>query len=110
MTKKQIKYWWRMLFKGIILLLPLIACVMSTVVSSKYGTVNLFSLDSFRSLSINTWYSSILNVLGFQSLLSNAIWSNLLTYPLYLMWVAVFDIIAHIFLFIPNFAHKLMGD
>ncbi len=99
-----------MLLKGIILLLPLIACVMSIIVSSKYGTVNLLTLDSFRSLTVNSWYSSLLNVLGFQSLLSNTVWSNLLTYPLYLMWVAVFDIIVHIFLFIPNFAHKLMGD
>ena len=111
MTKKQIKYWCRMVIKTIILLLPLITLIMSLVASNTYGVFkNSFDLTTFKGLTINSWYTQLINAIGVGGMVSSEAWVPVLYYPLYVIWVEIFDLVVHFFLFIPNLCHKWMGD
>lgn len=68
---------------------------------------------SFRSLPVNKWYDNLLVAIGLgitTSMMMNVIY----TYPLYVLWVYILDLIVDIFLVIINFGHnalkRLGGD
>ncbi len=82
-----------------------------------YGLV-FKSFRTFYSLPINSWYYKILETIGltfrtsstdaYDFLYHSSLPNFLLFYPLYIMWVYIFDLILDIFCFLPKLAHRLM--
>ena len=61
---------------------------------------------ALRGNSINSWYSIMLNYLGFNS--TTGLSFVLESYPLYIVWLYLFDIIVDLFGLVPRLAHKLI--
>lgn len=61
---------------------------------------------SLRSFTLNDWYNTFINVLGFTT--TDKISYILLSYPLYVFYIYLFDIVLDILCFIPKLAHKFI--
>lgn len=65
-------------------------------------------LGSLASADINSWYFNLLDIIGLLSPLDEVRYDILICYPLYILWVYIFDVILDIFAMVPKLAHKLL--
>lgn len=108
MRKKSIKYLSKMAVKTLVLMLPLLLIVLPLSVEGGIP-LGYEVFNGFKSLSINLWYSELLSLLfGDMSSCSDLI--NMISYyPLYVIWVEIFDLVVHVFMLIPELGHKFLG-
>lgn len=62
----------------------------------------------FRSLDLNVWYDNLLSIFDMNNITNDMLYI-LITYPLYVLWVYIFDIILDVFALIPRLAHKFIS-
>lgn len=65
-------------------------------------------LENLYQLSINSWYTDLLDIIGIDS--DNRVTMYLAYYPLYVMYVELFYLIALVLSFIPRLFNKWLGD
>ena len=100
------------MIKYAIMFLPFLVLVLghfwvSDIVITNSITSYVEALFTYlRGLSINNWYSIMLRYLGFNSY--NGLSFVLESYPLYIIWLYLFDIIVDLFGLVPRLAHKLI--
>ena len=59
-----------------------------------------------RGINLNLWYNDVIIYLGFDS--TTGLSFVLESYPLYIIWLYLFDIIVDLFGLIPRLAHKFI--
>lgn len=100
------------LLKYIVLGLPLLLLGLSLISYNSEFNIVLALLKSlsieFRGINFNSWYNDFLNVFSFNNV-NNDLLYVLLTYPLYVLWIYIFDIMIDILGVIPRIAHKLIS-
>ena len=119
MRKRKIAYVVKMTAKGLILLLPLLIALFSYIQPNS----NLMQLigdfeNDFNNFAytvpLNSWYISFLeDVFGFEQVIGgvNSVTTIILVfYPLYVIWIELFDLVLHFLLFIPNLIHSFMKE
>lgn len=98
------------MLKYIILGLPIILLILFSISKNNYSSGLLLirsCLCNFKNLSINNFYSSIINLIGFNSL-SDDLSIIILYYPLWIIWVYAFDLIIDVLTFILKLSHKFI--
>lgn len=60
-----------------------------------------------RGISLNDWYSTLLDLLGFNS--TSGLSFILESYPLYIVWLYIFDMFVDLFGFLPRLMHKFIS-
>lgn len=118
MRKRNFRYYCRMVVKTLILIIPIFAifCSLITqVLPQGAQTFNYFLSDfsSFNTillgLPINSWYSALIDIFGFDELFTGDTVAILLALPLYFIWVEVFDLVLHLVFFFTDLFHKFLG-
>lgn len=100
------------LTKYLIMFLPLLILILGNFCVKDINILN--SINSFveslfttlRSNSINGFYTSLLNLIGFNS--TSGLAFILESYPLYIIWLYIFDIFVDLFGLLPRLAHKFI--
>ena len=64
--------------------------------------------NEFRNLELNVWYNNLLGVIEMNNITNDLLYI-LLTYPLYVLWIYIFDIIIDILGVVPRLAHKMIS-
>lgn len=63
--------------------------------------------NGFKNLPVNSWYKSLLNVIGIGET-TNSVMNVIYVYPLYVLWVYILDLIVDCLLLIINFGHDAL--
>lgn len=64
--------------------------------------------DQFIDLPINSWYKSLMNVIGV-GFTNSSVMNVIYVMPVYILWVFIFDVIVDCFLVIIKLPHKLLN-
>lgn len=62
----------------------------------------------FRSINFNSWWNNLLNLFELNTITNDLLYI-VLTLPLYILWVYIFDILLDVFAVIPRIAHKMLS-
>ena len=102
--------------KYLVIALPIIIALLMCFRIPDNSNYNLM-LESFSEfltklllLDISSWYTSLLGILSVDvpALMLNPLGLLLISYPLYIFYVYVFDLILDVFVLIPKLFHKFM--
>lgn len=100
------------LLKYFIMAFPLICYILcyfirfSELEVTSQGEIAFESFMGFADVPINSWYTSLLDILQIPRL--GSFDTLLVYYPLYILWVYIMDLILDIFALVPKLAHKLL--
>ena len=98
------------ILKYILLGLPVLLLLLSNIsynnAFSSLQDVIYNMMVSLRTFSLNDWYNSFIDVLGFET--TDKISYILLSYPLYIFYIYLFDLVVDVLAFIPKIAHKFL--
>ena len=101
------------MIKYMIMFLPLLLLVVghfSFTDTNIINDINVYveALFSYlRGIDMNSWYNDLLVLLGFNA--SSGLAYILETYPLYIIWLYLFDIVLDLFGMIPRLAHRFIS-
>lgn len=65
-------------------------------------------INAFIDLPINSWYKSLMNVIGV-GFTNSTVMNVIYVMPVYILWVFIFDVIVDCFLVIIKLPHKLLN-
>lgn len=78
------------------------------VSQSNYKQEVNYWVDGFLNLPINSWYKSLMNVIGV-GFTNSTVMNVIYVMPVYILWVFIFDVIVDCFLVIIKLPHKLLN-
>lgn len=98
--------------KYLLIAFPILLLIVSLLsYNSQYNSVlTLLSgmTNEFLNIPFNSWWTQLLSIIGLDNL-TNELLVILTAYPLYVLWVYIFDIFLDVFAIIPRIAHKLLS-
>ena len=95
-----------------IMFLPLLLLILGNFWVNDVNVLTLLNsyveslFQSLRSYELNSFYNTLLDTIGFDS--SSGLSFILESYPLYIIWLYVFDLFVDLFGLIPRLAHKFI--
>lgn len=101
------------MLKYFILALPILLFALSylckemELFESMLDYIEVF-FQNLRNVPFNSWYNDFLQVLDLNAILDRHLYI-LISYPLYILWVYIFDILIDLLAIIPRLAHKFIS-
>ena len=106
---KKYHYMLKYVVLGLPIILLIIACIVDNLTEYNALIDYLHSFfEEFRLIEFNVWYNNFLDVIDLRVVNDRYLYI-LSSYPLYILWVYIFDILIDLLAIIPRLAHKFIS-